>query len=634
VLLKIIEEITILDPSVGAGFFLQKALQVLLEIHIDLIKQGVQKKSVSQIKVEIISNNLYGVDISSSAVETCKKGLIKEINAELSKDEETKLLAILTAKIKCGNAIIGEPFNSQKSHNLIDFEVKFNWRKEFPEILEGGGFAICLGNPPWNILKPLEKEFFSNFDSRISKYGITKQESNKIIAEIVKNKTIRTKWEEYCNSIKIQSKYFRTYYEHQTGDIPFGNKSRTVSGDINLYKIFLERAYHLLMKEGVLGFVVPSGLHSDAGSKGLRTLFLEQNTTIEVISFENKQGIFPSIHKSFKFDLITVIKNSQKSTTFMASFMQTEASFLNDERSKLLKLSWNRIKRYSPSSWAIIEFKDKKDLTIVEKLYNFPVLSDPSQEKWRLKLRRELDITNDSHLFNSEGKGVPIYEGKMIEQFTHRFKKPRFWITSKKIKKKFKQSDNSLKEFKLVFRAVAASTNRRTMISTLLPPGSWCGNSLIVVDSLNGDNYPKLTIFDKIFLSGILNSFVFDYLLRLKVSQNLNMFIIQDLPLPRISSKENIYLKLVSLTAALYMKFPEFQKLKNHIPNSDNSLLDASYEEVRARLDAFVAKLYKLNYDEFEYILTQFHIHESRNNEALNHHKNKSLKYFQELQST
>ncbi len=633
-LLRLIKDVTILDPSVGSGFFLKRALNVLLEIYSDLIRLEVQKGPLLKKKVEIISNNLYGVDISRTAVNKCKENLLKEARNDLSENKIKNLESILNVRIRRGNAIIGDSFNLINQQNLNKDFLDFNWNIEFPEILESGGFAVCIANPPWNILKSFEKEFFSKYDSRITKYGVTKQEARKIIAGLRENEEIQSNWMKYCRSIKEQSKYFRTYYKYQTGEISSGKKSRTVSGDINLYKIFLERSFSLLKKNGVGGFLVPSGFHSDAGTRGLRTLFLEKNTFIELIGFENKRGIFPSIHKSFKFDSIVLVKNLQKTIDFSTCFMQTEVKGLDKERKSILNTSWSKIKEYSPSSWSIIEFKNNNDQKLVEKLYKFPIISDLDQARFVLKFKREVDITLDSQLFNSATDGYPVFEGKMIEQFTHQFKKPRFWISAENYKSKFKKNNTLINDFKLVFRAVAASTNRRTMISTLLPPKTCCGNSLIIVDSFPENKKEKLSISDKIFLSGIFNSFIFDYLLRLKVSQNLNMFIMQDMPLPRVTPQDSIYNRMVSLAMSLYLKYPEFKRLKGNFPLNKISQEENSYEKIRAELDALVAKIYKLEYEDFEYILKQFHVHETRSKKLLNSHKNRALEIFKKIENS
>ena len=53
----------------------------------------------------------------------------------------------------------------------------FHWELEFPDVFDAPstGFDAMLGNPPWDIAKPVSKEFFSNIDPLYRSYG--KQEA-------------------------------------------------------------------------------------------------------------------------------------------------------------------------------------------------------------------------------------------------------------------------------------------------------------------------------------------------------------------------------------------------------------------------------------------------------------------------
>ncbi|MEK6923679.1 MAG: hypothetical protein AABW54_00380, partial [Candidatus Micrarchaeota archaeon] len=62
----------------------------------------------------------------------------------------------------------------------------------------------------------------------------------------------------------------------------------------------------------------------------------------------------------------------------------------------------------------------------------------------------------------------------------------------------------------LAYRLIASSTNYRTFISAVIPPGYVCGNSLAIV---------RLRSLKQLcFLCGVMNSFVVDYFIRQKVS--------------------------------------------------------------------------------------------------------------------
>ncbi|MHA1995762.1 MAG: Eco57I restriction-modification methylase domain-containing protein [Candidatus Hodarchaeales archaeon] len=625
--LTLLEGIRILDPAVGVGFFLQTSFDVLLKLHLSLIELGVQKKPVNQIRLEIVKNNLFGVDISEKAVKLCRENLARLAYDNNKEIDAQKVVSNLKLHVKIGNTLIGRSFLGEKPPPIQHFPM-FNWPEEFPDIAQGLGFTVCVGNPPWNILKPLEKEFFSQYDPNLSKYRVDKQEAQKIIERLKSDRTIYPKWINYESNIKKQSEYYRKYYRFQSGLIQVGRDTRRVSGDLNLYKLFLERIFFLLTENGVCGIILPSGIHSDAGTKGLRKLIFEENEVTVLYSFENRQGIFPSIHKSFKFDILIFRKNQTKTTNFQTTFMQRNPEFLNQDQCETLTVSWEKIKRFSPSAWSIIEFKNNFDIKITEKMYQYPVLTESTSGFSKIVFSRELDVTIDSHLFNADSKGLPIYEGKMIEQFTHRYKKPRYWIEKSELKKKYHNDYLEYRQVRIGFRAIAASTNRRTMIATLIPANSCCSNSILYVKNFNKSNQKLMRISELLYLLGIFNSFVFDYLLRLKVSQNLNMYIIRDMPLPR-NKKGDTYSEIVALVRAIYCEVPEISR---DITSEEMKFSEITYSQKRAFLDALVARTYNLTYRELEYILDQFQISDNKKNSDLESQKRKILSYFKEIQ--
>jgi Alw26I/Eco31I/Esp3I family type II restriction m6 adenine DNA methyltransferase len=620
--LGILSEITILDPAVGAGYFLLSSFKVLEDFHKALIRTKVQDKAINDVIENIIIKCLFGVDISLKTANLCLETLYNHISLKYPMIDKLRLKKSLKQQIKCGNALIGNTFNELMTSSDEKQVLNFNWDKEYPSVHNAGGFSICIGNPPWNILKPLEKEFFSRYDSQLSKYGVDKQKAKKIIANLLKDNKISIEWNNYRSDIQRQAKYFKKYYRFQSGKINTGKTTRNISGDLNLYKLFLERSFLLLRKKGTSGLIIPSGFHSDAGTKGLRSLIFDQNQVKQLLAFENRQGIFPSIHKSFKFDILIYQNNSQSTNTFQSTFMKRDPAFLIDRGAKLMELSWQKIKEYSPSSWSILEFKTEQDKSIVMKMYKFPVIGDS------ISFSREFDMSIDSHYFNTDREGFPIYEGKMIHQFDHKFKDPRYWIKEKRIIERFFSSYNNFKSLRLVFRAVAASTNQRTMISTLIPPNCCCGNSVIIVNNDSQEMSIRDTHENLLFLSGIFNSFVFDYLLRLKVSQNLNMFFIRDLPLPIITNSDSSFQQLTALVSSIYSEYEEFKSVFDNNNKFSEKYSKLSFNEKRALIDAEVAKLYELSFNELEYILDQFHISDTEKEKNLTQQKRLILKEY------
>lgn len=77
---------------------------------------------------------------------------------------------------------------------------------------------------------------------------------------------------------------------------------------------------------------------------------------------------------------------------------------------------------------------------------------------------------------------------------------------------------------------MASSTNKRSLIATLLPPHTTSMNSL-----LSQKNANKFGASNKLFILGILNSYVLDFVLRQLISININQIYLQQLPIPKES---------------------------------------------------------------------------------------------------
>lgn len=77
------------------------------------------------------------------------------------------------------------------------------------------------------------------------------------------------------------------------------------------------------------------------------------------------------------------------------------------------------VRRISPDSLSVMEFKNEMDIRIADKMLQFPLLGEEIDGTWQLRLCNEFHMTNDSHLFErSPEKGcLPLFEGKMIWQF-------------------------------------------------------------------------------------------------------------------------------------------------------------------------------------------------------------------------
>ncbi|MBU4086776.1 MAG: ATP-binding protein, partial [Nanoarchaeota archaeon] len=318
-------------------------------------------------------------------------------------------------------------------------------------------------------------------------------------------------------------------------------------------------------------------------------------------SFENKShAIFPDVHASYKFVLL-VYEKGEKTKSFPCAFFLHSAEELKKAIENPTIMNIDFIKKSSPASWGVLEIKSKKDYEIVQRLLKFPSLGEKINNAWNVKMQSGFHMTNDSHLFQT-GKltGIPMLEGKNIEQFTHQWKEaptPRYKIFEKDIKDNLKEENLYHTGYWMAYRLIASSTNYRTFISTIIPPGYVCGNSIAIVRMPN--------IKELCFLCGVLNSFVVDYFIRQKVSANVNMFYFLETPVPRLSSGKE-FEAIIRKVAQLVSVTDEFQELKKEIGIEYPLIKENERALAKAQLDTIVAKLYGITKEELVFILDKF----------------------------
>ncbi|HEX2095162.1 MAG TPA: ATP-binding protein, partial [Longimicrobiaceae bacterium] len=269
------------------------------------------------------------------------------------------------------------------------------------------------------------------------------------------------------------------------------------------------------------------------------------------------------------------------------------------------------IRRLSPDSLSITEFTSESDLRIAEKLQSHPLLGEGAPGGGRLSLGREFHMRDDSYLFRTAAaRGrLPMYEGKMIHHFTHLFGAPRYWVDEEEGRRALLRGEADTgrplpyRSYRLAFRRIARSTDERTMISTVLPRGCFTSESLTVA-SPTGLNSAQALV-----LTGILNSFVLDYLIRQRVSANLNMFFVYQLPAPRLTADDPVFGHMARRAARLVCTTPEFDDLAAEVGLGSHASGATDPEErarLRVEMDAGVAHLYGLTETEFAHILSTF----------------------------
>lgn len=482
---------------------------------------------------------------------------------------------------------------------LADLEAlsPFHWDYEFRDVFASGGFDVVITNPPWETLKPQAKEFFSEHSALVTKKQMTIKEFEKEQARLLKDHEIADAYVGYQTRFPHQSAYFRASpsYRHQSATA----NGRKTGSDINLYKLFTERCHAILRENGSCGLVIPSGIYTDLGAKGLREMLFGEARITGLFGFENRREIFENVDSRFKFVVLT-FERGGTTASFPTAFMRLDTAEIRSFPGQgAMAYPLTLVKSLSPDSLSLVELKSEKDKEILQKAMRFPALGREQSGSWKPTFREEVHMTNDSEFFmpDSGRSRVPLFEGKMMYQFRDRYKAPRFFIDYVAAG----VARENVERYRVVFRKLASNTNERTLIATVLPPSSPCSNSLIVDYALDPS--------ESLILAAMLNTFVSDYQIRMRMTVNLNMSFVYQLFIPRLVPTDAAGSALKILAARLTCTSPVFDGLAKKVGLASWSDGVTDLRErllLRAEIDAIVAHLYGLSSEEYDYILATF----------------------------
>ena len=286
---------------------------------------------------------------------------------------------------------------------MADIETlkPFHWGYHFDKIIEKrGGFDTIITNPPWESVEPNAKEFFAEYSNSVFKNKMSLNDFKLELEHLLSDEEIKNAWLEYQSRFIHQREYFR-FAEQYDNQVPIITGKRH-GKDVNLYKMFIEQCFNLLQAQGECGIVVPSGIYTDLGAKKLREMLFSQTKITGLFCFENRKGIFEGVDSRFKFVILTFEKNSI-TQEFPAKFMRHDVQelerFPSDES---LYISVELVRKLSPDSLSVMEFKNEIDFHIADKITKFPLLGEKIQGKWSLEIHREFNMTDDAYLFHKE----------------------------------------------------------------------------------------------------------------------------------------------------------------------------------------------------------------------------------------
>ena len=342
--------------------------------------------------------------------------------------------------------------------------------------------------------------------------------------------------------------------------------------------------------------MVPDNLVTDAGTTGIRHLLFDNYRVNEFLSFDNGKGIFESVHRSYKFAVLAFDGEERSTSELKTFFYKRDLEDLNKESEKI-PYSIDIIKKYSPEEYALFEPKD------IDEYHAYIKIRDKFKkigERDLFSLSNDFHKTNDSKLFKPYDKDednlVPLYEGKFMHQFVIKPDEITEGIDREVVANKI---GDDLNEYRLAIRTVAAATNMRTLISTLLPPNVTATHSLHVQRLAKNSS-----IKEKLFFLGYLNSYVIDFELRSLVSTNITKNYLNQLTIPLPSEVKYANDVILLVKELLKENTGYYQDLDELVPGDKYQGLD--HDKLVAKLNALVMLEFGLNRQEILKIMDSF----------------------------
>lgn len=485
------------------------------------------------------------------------------------------------------------------------------------------GFDVVLGNPPWDAIQFKFKEFLAGFDLLILNEP-TKQEQAIVKARLLAIPAIANLFFEHQEYFERAKRANDKLYKYQKIIIEGDLAGR----QLDAFRVFMERNAQLTKENGSTGVVVPSAFHANAGASGVRNLYLNKMKLKYCFSFENKKNLF-DIHRSFKFAAVVATNDSSGTSEFECGFYWQDLERLFESHGRL-RFGVDFLRRTGGNYLNMPELRSELDVSVARSIFEKATLTARWMEEHCLSFRMtELHLSHDSHLFHpipanlgadprsSRGtaslvdKGfLVVYEGKFFEQYDTAWgPELRYLVAIEDVKNK-PDFIRAAEHYRMVFREVSSSTNERTVISALLPPGSLTGHTA-PVDETPWARSSSMAL----FLIATLNSHCFDWLLRFRVSSHVTKFLFLSTPLPtftlpicRFLSHSALRLTCIHAGYAPLWREQLGETWLEQEPKFTWPVLkgeDARWL-VRAAIDAVVADAYCLDRMQYVHVLSNF----------------------------
>lgn len=507
---------------------------------------------------DFVTQNLYGIDLSPLAIRGSLLSLATYVRDEAG-------LRLLATHFACKDSL----------------ELGSN----IPGIFGLEAFGAVVGNPPWERVRPSRNEFAREHGVVVD-YGTELSE-------------LPAGYEQHRDASRALSTRL--------------SKAYGLKGGMDLYRAFLNLSIGICAQDGCVALYLPAGLIRSKSLAPVRSCIVDEFREVGLSVFMNHARFF-AIDSRFKFVLAVLGEKRGGSNVDAVHFRYCTA---NDEgvivSSELMlnKALFNDVS----GELGAPEVKTDAEAETLKCIWRHAERMANHKLFGGVQPMRELDMTLDKHLFKRRGQvnemaaAMPLIEGRMVSQYRCGCKeylsgagRSAKWgavpVGSSRISPQFyvEEADleptlaSRMKRRRMGFCDIAGQTNERAMQAAFIPAGCACGNKVPTL-MFDDDDAAMLWL-------GIVNSFVFDWVVRRYITNTINFFILENLPFPSIDQDGILAQSIID----------RVRRITEMEDGDDGWSRDElwAYALERANLDALVFEAYGLNASEMDMILADF----------------------------
>lgn len=483
----------------------------------------------------------------------------------------------------------------------------------FPEVFlrERPGFDVLLGNPPWEKLHVEEHQWWGLRMPGLR--SMRQQERDRALTQFRSSRPdLEASYEREVAAVRRMSE--------AVGAGPFPGIG---AAHLDLFSAFAWRNWQLLRDAGCAGVVLPRGALSGSGLAEWRRTVLAHGAFADVCFIENTGRWAFDMEPRYTIAFTVVSKGLNRVVRWAGPF-SNERDFLTGARS-LSEVDADEFAAWSVSS-AFPLVPDPTSAEILRQMKRSPGLTEP-REDWEFRpLQGDLNATSERRVLEfdvEKAKGrIPVVTGASFNLWRPDAGAPKAYgepdilrpylrdklARSARLARsayrglKFADDRLALDDPRIVFRDMVRATDSRTMICSLLPPGTAAMEKAPVLVQRQGGPTAAAA------LLGIMSSLPFDWYMRRWVEMKMSFELLNPSPVPVVDLGSAPGVRLVDVAGRLAAVDDRFAGWAAEVGVPVGSVKSqVEKDDLIAELDALVSLLYGLTEDQVEHVFATFH---------------------------